>query len=323
MATNNKKLTFSDFLSYLGMAACVLFLFKGMIYVLHGNVVLCSFICAAVLLVLLFFPTQLVKFKQKSQKEPNHAPEISLSIVYAVLAFAMFPFIFHSVDVEYTRKDEIKKAGLDKVAAIQELRTNYTLAVRNEANKNKVAALTEMNNYLTAFQPAKEGYKRQIERRFPGAVNFTANDMYIASRIKVLASRDSATISDKLTLDSLDKEFDEYQQKATSTFENWRLLTIGYYYDGCDSMYKKYYAVALTKLPSFSFTKSYDKGRRFDNPFESLRDASMMILLLVIFLNLLVHACILAPYLIAGRYHQRLKRNTSDYAPPPGAVKNL
>jgi len=310
----------------LGLIVNTALIILGLLYALHGNPFLSVFLAAALLIIqwllvrrLVYFKTKKVKM-QRQQNQTDRLPEILLNTLFLLTVIVSFPVIFHFIDVDFYRKDSIKKTGLAKLADIRNLRNSYDTAILLNINGARGAVETEMTNYFGAYGSQKLVFMRHLEAIYPHAIDFRRHDNVIESQIRDLIRQDSITRKSKLTLEDKYPVYDAYIDKATGVFDNWDRMQVGYYYSDADTMYLKLFTLAKAKMSSFTFSHT-SSPVNMDDIFQSLGNASILEILAVMLVIIIVNLCVLAPYIAAPRYFKAIARNTRAYESPEGSIK--
>jgi hypothetical protein len=310
----------------LGLVVNTALIILGLLYALHGNPVLSVFLAFVLLIIqyllvrrLVYFKTKKVKM-QRQQNQTDRLPEFLLNAIFLLTVVVSFPVIFHFIDVDFYRKDSIRKTGLAKLADIRNLRNSYDTAVLLNINGFRGAVETEMTNYFGAYGSQKIVYMRRLEAIYPHAIDFRRPNTIIESQIRDLIRQDSITRKSKLTLEDKYPVYDAYIDKATGVFDNWDRLNVGYFYSDADTMYQRLFTLAKAKMSTFTSGHTASPVN-MDNVFESLGNASLLEILAVLLVIIILNLCILAPYIAAPRYFKAISRNTKAYESPEGSIK--
>jgi len=138
----------------LGVIVIFFFSYVGFIYIFKDNLLLAQILCLfiAILLVLLVFWISSVK-----EKEENTGFTLREGIgltIYAGLALGAFVAMSHAINIEYLLKENIRKAGEDKLEELRSMTENY------EKRVDEVNALlaTEIDNHILEYRTRGRSY---------------------------------------------------------------------------------------------------------------------------------------------------------------------
>jgi hypothetical protein len=112
-------------------------------------------------------------------------------------------------------------------------------------------------------------------------------------------------IEASLYKDNLKKAFDDFEKEGKSdaerVFAEWNRLRIGQEFAMLDEKYKKLQNHTKANSTKFQHSPLSAQMVAMNNPVSNLTNATMGSLLLIIVLLLVVHLCLLAPYLTVER----------------------
>lgn len=309
MEETNKTGTVPRIFYFIGLAFCTIFTFIGLIYVLHGNIPLSAFLSLLVLTALAILSSYLTYFKTKKGKKTNFLPEYILGGAYFLVFLISFPFIFHFIEVDFSRKDELIRAGTDRVNMITQLKAEYEMAIDQKVNSFSDSVKTYLSTYLLVSGKAAT---RNILISLLGVntVNFSDYEQRhnnsaaiekLKADIEVAKESKITFIRAKYDLGNVNTESQEYCDKVLPVFESWRFLKVSYYYYDIGNMHQKVCNAAVNKMPDFLCTQMVPPDTDLENALKSVFNASILKIGLFFLVALLINLCILAPYLASHR----------------------
>jgi hypothetical protein len=324
MAEENTPGIVPKVFNLIGLAFCAIFTFMGLIYYLRGNIPVTGFISVLVLIALMLLSTYLVIFKTKKRDYKTLVPEYITGGAYGLLALCIFPFMFHFIDVEFNRKNELKKAGIDKLNELRDLKDAYISAKDEKINTFSVDVEATLGNYFLASGPDRVKYKNSLNEMLgAGTVNsfsryeFSPDSAYknmLKTEVESAKQAKVRTIEGQYRLGKVELECDDYYKRALPVFRNWRFMEVSYYYYDIDNMYAKVFAEAKRKMPDFDHAASITgSDMEIDNVFKSVAKAPLPSLILVFLLVGVLHLCILAPYFSVKRPAEFIKKHEGPY----------
>lgn len=316
----------SKILNIVGLLFAAIFTFMGLIYVTYGNIWLSAFITIVVIIVLFFLSDRLLTLKIQQKKKQDITPETAIGIIYLIVFLVLLPFHFHFIDLDFNRKDVIKKAGLDKLDKLKVLKTKYEEAITDKKNQLNTLINTNFNNLKTADKNNRKLYADKLLETLGKGVDTemlmsSPKEDGTAQAIEESKKRKEKTITQTYEQENLHKEYEAYYDKANKTFENWDRMKISYYYSDIDNMYKTMYKSYKDKMPDFAYQeKIQSKDINITNPIDSVQSAGFGKLLIALVVLLILHLCILASYLIVERAEptDKLTRRTNRNTPIGG-----
>lgn len=301
----------SDIFHFLGVAACAVLTFFSTIYVFYGNIIIAGFCAVIAFIVPYLIVDNMKRLKQDKElnKSDNTTPEMMLGGIYFVVVFlVLFVFHFHFIEVELSKKDEIKTAGLNKLKELKELKTAYEQSVAQKVNDFNTLFTTNFNNIKTADRTSRASFIEKLQTELgkgidPIKLMDMPNDPSTAQDLEDARSRKEKTILQSYEQEALHKEYEEYTQNAQSVFDNWQNMKVVYYYNDIQNMYQTLLQAYKQKMPEFAYkeTLTTNSAINLTSPISSLGNASAGGWLIALVVLLVMHFCILGKYLFAER----------------------
>ena len=124
----------------IGIVIVSLFTAIGLLYVLRGNIFLTAILAIIPATVYAFVVPILEK---KKQEENAFTLEIIFGSLYGIVAVAAFFMFFHGINIEFIRKDAIRKAAYDKLEKTDQLFTDYEIEVKKRLDDFETDVETE------------------------------------------------------------------------------------------------------------------------------------------------------------------------------------
>jgi len=318
MATQKKNSLVPGILQAIGLAACGYSTFVGLAYWTNGSLglsVIGAIFALIILLLLVYFMEQWKQKKLQSNTDlPNKVPEIVLGSVYAVVFICLFIVDYHYANIEFVRKNDIKSLAVNKLDDISNLKAQYATAITDKVNRKNTTIETAKSNYWTVFNEYDRiTYRSQLDSLLGNrSVSYDSRDRFDETYRPALKSvlRNERK---KYTIDSFDTKTDDYLLLVRPVFTEWRFLSVGYYYNDIDRFRAEYYQAAQGKMSDFKFDAPGWETIPLNDPIASIKGAGIVWLIVFLIVMVLVHLCILAPYIAAKRQHVPLKANATDY----------
>jgi len=290
----------------------------GILYTLNGNLILTAIISFVILIGIMLLSKYLIDNKRREKsgftnkaadRTNNKTGEYVVLSAYIILAIVIFPFMFHFIDVDFTRKKDLIYLGTEKLKSIKYLEAEYNRVVAEKANLIE----EEAKGYLTSYLIGKENWSEKDKIQEVIGENKAIFDEYEANssdemaketlkqRITDEISSKKEAVIEEYNLGNLTDELETYYKKTEAVFLNWKIMKVSNAYYDIDLQYNKYYAAMKTEMPEFEYTKPESKDMLLDSPMASLKNASVLIILLVLVGTVLLHILVLAEYLNTSR----------------------
>jgi hypothetical protein len=311
MKSNESKISLPALLMVaLGLIFILICFLMGMIYITKGNFVISIFVS---LVPLLFFTgLVIVLYREKTklrtrQNYDNFTLEYFAAGLYITLIFATFPILFHFIEVEFTLKNKIQKAGIEKVISINEMDLKYRGEVDDKIKLFKTGVMSDLNNYFLGDSSSKTKLKSALGE----AVSFdryqtnqsAENREDLETQVKNILSSKEKTLQEKYNLAEKDTaELVGQKNKIRKNFEKWDRVEVPRNYKQIDEIYDKYKALLQEKMPEFTHTRQSFEDIEMDRSIASLSNASAARILGTFAVVLVAHLFILSLYLLAKRY---------------------
>ena len=293
--------------------------FKALVYTTHGNLPLAAIFSLVIFAILFIIPMLAGSFKSDIERFNNRGPERILVVIFAVISVITFIHYYHFIDIEY-KKDELKKNGLQKVAALSNLYNNYKDSVKGYLGSNRTLSLD-----LALQQGQPDRFKKlAVLWHMPE----TDVQQILADRNEIanMAEAQSAQIykSDSTKLLSLfaSKNLDNEVSGATKAFTDWDGQKVSYYYQDVDSVFDHLQNEINSEIASYN--KTYSNMPRalsyvgptmpastgnLDNAIKSITNPNLISLLLALIALAIIHICMLLPFLVTERGDDDLRHN--------------
>ncbi len=239
---DNKKKTNPVIIIFglIGLIGVTMLSSVGLLYVLHGNILVTAIISIAILASLAMLTKFLKDDKIKDKTRANKKPEIILITVYFIIAIISFPFIFHFINVDFSKKNELKTAGIEKAKTITDLIEEYNIAINSKIESFETKVDENLSEYI---RTEDEIYKDSLIVLI-GEIDFT---VYSSQEIKEQAEKakkdEAKFIEDKYALGKIEISSETYVKNAKAIFEGWKLLKVSHAYYDIDNEYQKLYKV--------------------------------------------------------------------------------
>lgn len=331
MTSNESKISVPSLLMVaLGLIFILICFLMGMIYITKGNFVISIFVS---LVPLLFFTILVIvlyreKIKLRTrQNYDNFTLEYFAAGLYVVLIFATFPVLFHFIEVEFTLKNKIQKAGIDKVISINEMDLKYRGEVDDKIKLFKTGVMSDLNNYFLGDSSSKTKLKGALGE----AISFDRyqtnqspeNKEDLETQVKNILRNKEKTLQEKYNLAEKDtSELVSQKNKIRRYFEKWDRVEVPRSYKQIDEIYDKYKAILQEKMPEFNHTRQTFEEIEMDSSIASLSNASAARILGTLVVVLVAHFFILSLYLLAKRpAYTGLKRKNSSQGAPEGSIE--
>lgn len=318
MAEENKTGMLPGIFQIVGLIACGFFTFIGLIYIFNGNLGFPSFITILALGVMMIVVHYMCVWKGKKKKNyddlPNRMPELILGCIYLVIFLFLFLIDFHYLSIDLANKDNIKTSGKEKIANFQNMQSEYANAIAAKIQNFTASVEIAKTNYQNASAANKRTALTQLESLVGTGTVSTGKGADLNSQVDAAALDKGKSIRATYELDSLDKACEQYLKTAQTVFEDWKFLKVSYYYKDIDVFYEKYYSQAKAKMSDFNFAGTLKSEYRINDPVFSLKNSPILKLLLFFLGLVILHLCILAPYIVTKRQAGALAENKNQYS---------
>ena len=317
MAEEKKAGPLAHLFHYLGLAACGYMTFMGLIYISNGSVFSSAILALLVLVVFAVLVHYLCVWKAKKQRSntdlQSKTPEVVLGGIYFVMFLLATVACLEYLVIEMSQKDQIKRAGYDKIADLENLQKEYQAKIQVQKNEVRTKATASASYFQNTKGSARLTHQNDLDNLLGANTVATAlRSGSFQQSIEQAAEAKADAIQRQYALDSFDKASEPLVRQSRQAFEGWNQLQVGFRYKDLDHFFVNYLARAKEKgLPDFSYEAK--------TPHESLFNLSSNInsggamLALFIGLLLIIHLCILAPYFSTERQQRYLAENRVEY----------
>ena len=300
--------------STIGMIAVMPFTVVGLLYVLHGMILPTAFISIAILVAIVLLTKFLVNFKIKKRTYRNLKPEIILISIYIIIAIITIPFMFHFIDVDFSRKNELVVMGKDKANSIIALKDEYKRTIKNKQRTFKTSVDDNLTEY---FRTQQQVYKDSVENLIGKVNEFSEfiddpdnEDVQTKIKNQIEKSKEDGVerIEANYKLGIIDAKSDIYVENAIRTFVGWKFLKVSQIYYEIDNEYQKVYDAIKEKMPEFEYTQSQVQDMKLDSAKNSFVKASVGKKILITLIIMILYAVVLLEYFTAERHEIILVR---------------
>jgi len=291
---DKKKLT-PILLMVIGLIAFLLSAVIGLIYTLKGDIIVPSVAGVLSAIFLYLFVDYLVKNKTSKDNKKTRQPEYVLLGLYLVVALIMLPFNVHFININILKNAELKNAGHNSLGTISTLQEKYQDAVQDSLKSMETKAKRLFNSYRTFKRPADSDELSKLLKMGSSSINYGSDSGLAKSLAVALEAR-----RDYYLLDSFNSRINTFVNNQTPVFENWEILKVTESYIEIDSMYSSVLQ-AMQALMSGGFSPIIKPVVKVEinNPFWSVTNVGIGLLILIILVLAGVHLLILGPYLVA------------------------
>lgn len=280
----------------IGLIAVALFYAIGFLYSLRGNIYLTGTLALIPVVAYVFLAQQM---EQKKKDPEGKILEVIFSSIYGIIALIFFTFFFHGIDIEFNRKDAIKKSAYDKLGAVDKLLEEYANATDRQVNSFGDKVESAVSAYFLNFSMDKKTKINDLLGE--GSIDFKKSKAAIEKQAKAAIEAKQEVIRNGFDLSSVIEEWTDYQERIRPDIDNWNRLNISFVYYDIDNMYKKVYDEAMLKMPSFDYTeKLRGIDIALDKPFTALFNGLGLAFILLLFYGAM-HFCILMSYFFSKR----------------------
>lgn len=296
----------------IGLIVVALFYAIGFLYSLRGNIYLTGIFALLPIIAYVFLAQQM---ELKKKEEEGKTLEIVFSSIYGVIALIFFTFFFHGIDIEFNRKDDIKKSAYDKLEAVDKLLEEYANSTDRQANSFGDKVESAVSAYFLNFSMDKRTKINELLGK--GSIDFRKSKSAIEKQAKAAIEAKQEVIRNGFDLSSTIEDWMAYQERIRPIIDNWNRLNISYAYYDIDNMYKKVYDDAILKMPSFDSTEELrGVDIALDKPFAALFNGLGLASVLFLFYALM-HFFILMSYFFTKRpskkNHHRNSQGGNSY----------
>ncbi|MFZ4671399.1 MAG: hypothetical protein ACOYLT_05225 [Flavobacterium sp.] len=292
-----KENVLSSILQMISFTAIITFVYMGYMYNFN-DFKITLFVTLISTLPLAFLTYYLVNWKTKKKKANkdlnNRVAENVLLSIYIVIAIFLFFIVNNYFNVEFNKKDSIKKEVLNYASDnFPKLITQYKKAVDIEISNRE----TKFSNGLAKVRGSKNktGFSEMIE-----AVDGTITSTDIDYLITYKNSYINRLKTDKYRTDSISNSINNYTNELKRIFNNWEITQVKFYYENIGNQYNKFYSILQNKFPDRTFEGVPFKSK-FPTILTSLTNGSVIIIFLALLVYVLMHLFILYVYFSATR----------------------
>ena len=302
----------------LGLIIITLFLAVGLLYALRGNIYLTGALAVLPAIAFVFLVPLL---ERKKQAEEGKIQELVFGIIYGIVAVASFFFFFHGIDIEFNRKDSIKKAAYDKLDKVDKLFKDYADEGENRLRsfKNKVES-----SLAAYFINRSEAKKAPVEKMLgKGSIDYYKSREAISKQAKAAIEAKQQVMRDGFALGDVVEQWNDYKGRIRPIIDNWNRLNISFAYYDIDNMYKKVYEATQKKMSDFKYAdKVKGVDIALDKPFTALGQSSALSIVLLLLFYALAQVFTLMPYIVAKRPKKKnWARDTNKEGTYTGEIK--
>ena len=333
--TNNSENgagTASKLLNALGAFAVTVFTAIGLLYVLHSNYLLAGLFSILILVAIMLLSKFLIDNKTKQKigfgkavgtTYDDNSSEYVLLGLYAIVALVSLPFIFHFIDIDFSRKAELKSSSVEKVTTINNLLTSYNDKVIEMQDEFETSANTNLSNYkLDTKSAAKDSLlallgdgEFDIFRTYPNSPSNRESEL--DELINGAVENKKTNIKNNYALGkfgdkTVENDVSIYTKQAKNIFNNWQMTKVSDKYYDIDIYYTKLLKRINEKMPAFTHTKDTTKDLKLDSAIHSLTNASALTYIIGLFSFLLFHYLVLIEYFKTRRVIADMKRMSDE-----------
>ncbi len=294
----------------IGLLFCAIFTFVGMLYIVD-QLWIAAFITILVLVAFLILSAALSHFKTRETTFRNLMPEYLVGGGYLLGLILLFPFHFHFIHLELGHKSEIAERGINYINEGEGILQVYQDSIDNKNFRQIMRINTLRDQYMSdrSEQPTiQKELLDELGSSFEDLVTPHKDFSDPIEKEKFKFSIDQArddviqTQSQVYALDQADTSIFKHQcNDSRAVFENWNFLKVGPELGRFRLEFEGFLKYVQSKMPDFIYDLKDaddvglgDIGRSFGN-------GSSLNLLLIGLLTLLVHFCVLSPYLFGKR----------------------
>jgi hypothetical protein len=281
-----------------GIIIVTLFTAVGLLYVLRGNLYLTAILAIIPAAVYAFLVEILEK---KKQQDDAFTQEVVFGSIYAVVSIAAFFMFFHGINIEFIRKDAIRKAAYDKLENTDLLFTDYEKEVTNRLDAFETKAQTLYSDYkLGGTAPKKQNLENLLGA---DVLDFNKPRNDLDKQVDIAIDAKQTVMKSGWDLSVAKKKWDNHRKDKKAVIDNWNRMSISFHYYDIDNRYKDAYAATLVKMPDFKYSPTL-KGAdiALDKPIAAMGLSSVVNILLLLLFYAFAQFLVLLPYVTLKRY---------------------
>jgi len=325
-----KASTISKLFNALGALALTILTTIGLFYVFHGNLIIVGILFIVILVGIMLISKYLIdnKLKKRSGTKSetmdtridNRKPEYILLSLYFLIGIVLFPFIYHFIDVDFARKNELRIAGITKVKSITDLKIAYNDVVQDSINKK----IMQIESIEKAYFFNKNNASTRNE--LLGFLNNNPSvledeDTKLKGEIKRIKHKVPVIFEENYGLGNVETEINEYVEKASFVFEKWKMKDVSKYFLEIDKKFDEYYIIMTNKIPGFSFNKPKSEEFNVDSPLYSLLNGTISRIFLVFIFVMFLMVLTLWEYFNTGRKKSSLIKKDTQIGMDTHSIK--
>ena len=299
---NRNALT--DALSWLGTAGLAYAVFMGMIYA-YGNLWVAIVGALVIFLLATGLRMYLVVLKKRKDSYKNKMPENIILGIVTVVFLISFVFILHYLDIDFSRKAEIKNKGRAKLAHVSNMVESSISFAENKVDSFGILIDQRLENYLNnnyndagkwnalvaTFSDGDQRIKPSLEGE-TYYYNSRRNTIEGPLRARVKAAKEfEAEVKRELySVGFLKDQNDAY-------IKNNRPVIFD-----VDKHYARLYNTARSKMSDFTYPDPAAENLYLDDPLYALKNFNSKSILFALVAGGLLFFLILSDYLFFKRY---------------------
>jgi len=280
-----------------GIVIVSLFTAIGLLYVLRENIFLTAILAIIPATVYAF----VVPILEKKKQEKNAVTrEIIFGSLYGIVAIVAFFMFFHGINIEFIRKDAIRKAAYDKLEKTDQLFTDYEIEVIKRLDAFETQAQTLYSGFKLVTTTQK---KQNLENLLGvGVLNFNKPKIDLDKQVEKAIEAKHVVMKSGWDLSNAKSEWVRHRMEKKAIFDIWNRMNISFHYYDIDNRYKDAYAAALVKMPDFKYSPTLaGEDIALDKPIAAMRLSSIVSILLLLLFYAFAQVLILLPYVMVKR----------------------
>ena len=284
-------------LHLIGIVIVTLFTAVGLLYVLRGNIYLTAILAIIPAAAYAFLVDILEK---KKQEDDAFTHEIVFGSIYAIIAIVAFFMFFHGINIEFVKKDAIKKAAYDKLETTDQLFLDY----EKEVTARLDAFDTEVQTAYSDYKLSPTAQKKTKLESLLGAnvLDFNKPRKELDAQVAKGIESSQGVMKSGWDLSIAKKNWENQRKEKKAVIDNWNRLSISFNYYDIDSRYKDAYAAALVEMPDFKYSPILRGANiALDKPIAALGLSSVLSILLLLLFYAFAQGLVLLPYVMAER----------------------
>ncbi len=286
----------------IGIVIVTMFTAVGLLYVLRENIYLMAVLAVIPAVAYAFTVDFLKKAKEKTAAGKS---EIVYGAIHGILAIAYFFMFFHGINIEFVRKDAIRKAAYNKLETTDQLFTDY----EKEVTKRLAAFDTEVRTAYSVYKRNATPQKMTVLVNFlgTGVLDFKKPIKQLDAQVDKGIDKVQTAMKRGWDLSIAKKNWENQRKQKKAVIDNWNRLSISFHYYDIDSRYKDAYAAALVKMPDFKYSDTL-KGAdiALDKPIAAMGHSSVLSILLLLLFYAFAQGLVLLPYVMTKRNKRKL-----------------